>query len=143
MSRISFLILVSLLAIHRFTLAGQEDQARNPIINELEIKNDAGITLTPDFGVSATFSIAAVDPETGVCGAAVASKYPDVGRVVAYARAGLKESRSFRMGFTGFPHDVTVEAVMEMRSFLEVALNWLTEHFDAFKKPYAIVETNQ
>lgn len=44
--------------------------------------------LTPDFGVSGTFSIVAIDPETGECGAAVASKYPDVGRVVAYARAG-------------------------------------------------------
>ena len=40
----------------------------------------------PEFGVSATFSIVAVDPETGVCGAAVASKYPAVGRVVPYVR---------------------------------------------------------
>ena len=30
---------------------------------------------------SGTFSIVAVDPETGVCGAAVASMYPAVGRV--------------------------------------------------------------
>ena len=30
----------------------------------------------------ATFSIVAVDPETGVVGAAVASKYPAVGKVV-------------------------------------------------------------
>ena len=36
----------------------------------------------------ATFSIVAVDPETGVCGAAVASKYPAVGHVVPYVRAG-------------------------------------------------------
>src|SRR3954464_1376887 len=39
--------------------------------------------------VIATFSIAAVDPETGTCGAAVASKYPAVGKVVAHARAGV------------------------------------------------------
>ena len=39
--------------------------------------------------VIATFSIAAVDPETGQCGAAVASKYPAVGKVVAHARAGV------------------------------------------------------
>ena len=45
--------------------------------------------LRPDFGVSATFSIVAVDPETGVCGAAVASKYPGVGRIVPYVRAGV------------------------------------------------------
>lgn len=39
--------------------------------------------------ITATFSIVAVDPETGVCGAAVASKYPAVGRVVPYVRAGV------------------------------------------------------
>src|SRR5436309_2373625 len=37
----------------------------------------------------ATFSIAAVDPEAGVCGGAVASKYPAVGKVVVHARAGV------------------------------------------------------
>jgi uncharacterized Ntn-hydrolase superfamily protein len=39
--------------------------------------------------ISATFSIVAVDPESGVCGAAVASKYPAVGKVVPYVRAGV------------------------------------------------------
>jgi len=39
--------------------------------------------------VSGTFSIVAVDPNNGVCGAAVASKYPAVGRVVPYVRAGV------------------------------------------------------
>jgi uncharacterized Ntn-hydrolase superfamily protein len=38
---------------------------------------------------TATFSIVAVDPETGLCGAAVASKYPAVGKVVPYVRAGV------------------------------------------------------
>jgi len=38
---------------------------------------------------SGTFSIVAVDPDTGVCGAAVASKYPSVGKVVPYVRAGV------------------------------------------------------
>jgi len=37
----------------------------------------------------ATFSICAADPEAGVCGAAVASMYPDVGHVVPYVRAGV------------------------------------------------------
>lgn len=42
----------------------------------------------PDpLGITATFSIVAVDPETGECGAAVASKYPAVGKVVPYVRA--------------------------------------------------------
>lgn len=39
--------------------------------------------------VTGTFSIVAVDPETGVCGAAVASKYPAVGKVVPHVRAGV------------------------------------------------------
>jgi uncharacterized Ntn-hydrolase superfamily protein len=43
----------------------------------------------PEFGVSGTFSIVAVDPDTGICGAAVASKYPAVGKVVPYCRAGV------------------------------------------------------
>lgn len=36
----------------------------------------------------ATFSIVACDPDTGICGAAVASKYPAVGKVVLAVRAG-------------------------------------------------------
>lgn len=39
--------------------------------------------------VIATFSIAAVDPDSGQCGAAVASKFPAVGKVVAHARPGV------------------------------------------------------
>jgi Family of unknown function (DUF1028) len=39
--------------------------------------------------ISRTFSIVAVDPVTGECGAAVASKYPAVGRVVPYVRADV------------------------------------------------------
>jgi len=39
--------------------------------------------------LSQTFSIVAVDPTTGVCGAAVASKFPAVGQVVPYVRAGV------------------------------------------------------
>ena len=39
--------------------------------------------------LSQTFSIIAVDPTTGVCGAAVASKFPAVGRVVPYVRGGV------------------------------------------------------
>ena len=45
------------------------------------------MTHTPD--ITATFSIVAVDPENGICGAAVASKYPAVGRVVPYVRADV------------------------------------------------------
>jgi len=45
--------------------------------------------LLPDFGVSATFSILAMEPDTGICGVAVASKYPAVGAAVPYVRGGL------------------------------------------------------
>ena len=43
----------------------------------------------PTEEISGTFSIVAVDPNAGVCGAAVASKYPAVGKVVPYVRAGV------------------------------------------------------
>ncbi len=48
----------------------------------------AGAVVTKS-GITATFSIIAVDPETGQCGAAVASKYPAVGKVVPYVRGGV------------------------------------------------------
>lgn len=57
------------------------------VFHGLEARATTG--LTPDAGVSGTFSIVAVDPNTGVCGAAVASRYPAVGKVVPYARAGV------------------------------------------------------
>jgi uncharacterized Ntn-hydrolase superfamily protein len=44
---------------------------------------------TVDPPVSRTFSIVAIDPETSVCGAAVASKYPAVGSVVPAVRGGV------------------------------------------------------
>jgi uncharacterized Ntn-hydrolase superfamily protein len=43
----------------------------------------------PDEPVLGTFSIVAADPENGVCGAAIASKYPAVGKVAAYVRGGV------------------------------------------------------
>jgi uncharacterized Ntn-hydrolase superfamily protein len=51
-----------------------------------------GFATAPDdafHGVSGTFSIVAVDPENGISGAAVASRYPSVGKVVPYVRAGV------------------------------------------------------
>jgi uncharacterized Ntn-hydrolase superfamily protein len=45
--------------------------------------------LRPEHGVTNTFSIVAADPDGGICGAAVASKYPDVGHEVPFARAGV------------------------------------------------------
>jgi uncharacterized Ntn-hydrolase superfamily protein len=43
----------------------------------------------PEEEKTATFSIAAVDPETGMCGAAVASKARAACKYVAHARAGV------------------------------------------------------
>jgi uncharacterized Ntn-hydrolase superfamily protein len=48
-----------------------------------------GMSNTTGRPITATFSIVAVDPATGQCGAAVASKYPAVGKVVPYVRAGV------------------------------------------------------
>lgn len=48
-----------------------------------------GEDLQPEFGVTGTFSIVAADPKLGVCGAAVASKYPAVGEIVPFVRAGV------------------------------------------------------
>ncbi|GAB5439966.1 MAG: hypothetical protein Fues2KO_03150 [Fuerstiella sp.] len=45
--------------------------------------------LQPVHGVSGTFSIVAVDPETGEVGAAVASRYPAVGKVVPWVKADV------------------------------------------------------
>lgn len=42
-----------------------------------------------EYGVSGTLSIVAANPRTGICGAAVASKYLAVGKVVPYVRAGV------------------------------------------------------
>ena len=50
---------------------------------------DLGLYIRPEAEVTGTFSIVAVDPEAGVCGAAVASKYPAVGKIVPYVRAGV------------------------------------------------------
>jgi uncharacterized Ntn-hydrolase superfamily protein len=56
---------------------------------ELEHATPESKSLRSDLDVTGTFSIVAVDPNTGVCGAAVASKYPAVGKVVPYVRAGV------------------------------------------------------
>jgi uncharacterized Ntn-hydrolase superfamily protein len=47
------------------------------------------LALGEEPAITATFSIVAVDPDNQVCGAAVASKYPAVGKVVPYVRAGV------------------------------------------------------
>lgn len=53
-----------------------------------ELRNPAAGDIGPH-GTSGTFSIVAVDPDSGICGGAVASMYPAVGRVVPYVEAGV------------------------------------------------------
>ena len=48
-----------------------------------------GVATAADGVKVSTFSIVAVDPQTGECGAAVASKYPAVGKVVPYVQADV------------------------------------------------------
>ncbi len=79
------------LFVVQFCLSGccscdQSDDYRD---TQVDRPRYGSMLLTPKAGVSGTFSIVAVDPNTGVCGAAVASKYPAVGKVVPYARAGV------------------------------------------------------
>lgn len=52
-----------------------------------------------------TFSIVAADPETGDWGVAVASKFPCVGAVVPYARAGVGAVATQAWGNTSFGPD--------------------------------------
>lgn len=55
----------------------------------LEVARRESPGLQPEVDFTGTFSIVAVDPEARVCGAAVASKYPSVGKIVPYVRAGV------------------------------------------------------
>jgi len=64
-------------------LLAQSASADDPAQRGLESEQRGAAEL------SATFSIVAVDPDSDVCGAAVASKYPAVGKVVPYVRAGV------------------------------------------------------
>ncbi len=68
------------LACFAWLLTGDSSSRQPPVANREP---------TSYYGVSGTFSIVAVDPNTGVCGAAVASKYPAVGHVVPYVRADV------------------------------------------------------
>jgi len=51
--------------------------------------SNAGAPELPREKIIATFSITAIDKEAGSCGAAVASMYPAVGKVVPFARADV------------------------------------------------------
>lgn len=67
-----------------------ERSAKKPTaVEEQNDEKPQHAALQPAYGVTGTFSIVAVDPETGVCGAAVASKYPAVGEAVAFARGSV------------------------------------------------------
>jgi uncharacterized Ntn-hydrolase superfamily protein len=73
-------------------LAGCERTQQNGAPEPARLNRGSQQTFLPaagDFAVSGTFSIVAVEPETGVCGAAVASKFPAVGSVVPFVRGGV------------------------------------------------------
>lgn len=78
-----------------FALVGLETTPRDdPLANVvrqtfLSAREQTEMSAPPKDPLIATFSIVAADPETGVCGAAVASMYPAVGKSVAHARAGV------------------------------------------------------
>ena len=90
------LLTVAVIGIAAFQL-GHDSNAPDPSVRAAEpaetkaspYQRKPVTDLKPDFGVTGTFSICAVDPESGVCGAAVASLYPAVGEVVPFARGGV------------------------------------------------------
>ncbi len=73
--------IVSLFILSGLTICGCAEQTPTT--------TSTTIAVPPTPEITATFSIVAVDPKTGVCGAAVASKYPAVGKVVPYVRPGV------------------------------------------------------
>jgi uncharacterized Ntn-hydrolase superfamily protein len=85
------LFLFVLVASREWLFAAEPRQESPPMQrrNTLKYERPTRPRLAPDFGVTGTFSICAVDPESGVCGAAVASMYPAVGTVVPFARGGV------------------------------------------------------
>jgi len=80
-----FLLLISLFCLNGCCRCNRDSESYEII----DRPGREAAKMTPNAGVSGTFSIVAVDPNTGTCGAAVASKYPAVGKVVPYARAGV------------------------------------------------------
>lgn len=90
--RYSALVLLLALATGWVSLTSAEPKPEGPPAQTPKFmprSQQAKPKLEPDFGVTGTFSICAVDPETGICGAAVASLYPAVGTVVPFARGGV------------------------------------------------------
>jgi uncharacterized Ntn-hydrolase superfamily protein len=69
--------------------SGRDSRDTGPIPMASARTTGARDALPPDSGKIATFSIVAIEPQTGICGAAVASKYPAVGEVVPYVRGGV------------------------------------------------------
>ncbi len=65
------------------------DTAQSSNVARVDTDTRVPIGTEPAPEISATFSILAVDPESGSVGMAVASKYPAVGKVVGYVRAGV------------------------------------------------------
>lgn len=82
----ALLLLISLFASGCRTTSFQLSRFGNNTICQ---PNWESPCLQPEADFTGTFSIVAVDPERGVCGAAVASKYPAVGKIVPYVRAGV------------------------------------------------------
>lgn len=56
---------------------------------ESRVNSFAAMRTAPHDGTTGTFSIVAADPQSGECGAAVASKYPAVGKIVPYVRSNV------------------------------------------------------
>ena len=89
--------------------------------------------------VTATFSIVAADPESGICGAAVASKYPAVGKVVPYVRPGVGAlcTQHWHVPKWGEP---ALDLLAEGKRPEEVLLHFLKDDPQAEMRQLAIVD---
>jgi arylsulfatase A-like enzyme/uncharacterized Ntn-hydrolase superfamily protein len=89
--------------------------------------------------ITATFSIVAADPETGVCGAAVASKYPAVGKVVPYVRPGVGAfcTQHYHVPKWGEP---ALDLLAEGKRPEEVLLHFLKDDPQAEMRQLAIID---
>ena len=73
--------------------------------------------------ISGTFSIVAADPAAGVCGAAVASKYPAVGKVVT---GDGNPYRYLVESIRTFPNQDKFKAMIEQAGFAKASYRNLT-----------------
>jgi len=93
----------------------------------------------PRHEITATFSIVAVDPDLQICGAAVASMYPAVGKVVPYVRAnaGAFCTQHYHVPRWG---DQVLEKLQQGRRPQSILAELVSEDPEADQRQLAIID---